>query len=143
VQLKRIYASLRDDMSTPAEWFEVGAANDAAAAASAQQASGSNLSTLIEKGRKSKSKGTAPAPAQAAQAIQGTQPAAPDGSLSPPPDHVTDDPMAMLALLAAGVESAPDRDEAALILDRGRSVLGEKSPEFASLTQVYRVRWGE
>jgi len=119
VQLKRIYASLRDDMSTPAEWFDVPKIDQPGAPAP-------KLDELIARGRSHKKKVSATPPAATA---------APTPEQSPAPL-----PVAKLSEFVEGVEKAPDAEEAGLIVDRGRSSLPPE--DYEKLQAIYRTKWG-
>lgn len=94
VSLKRIYASLRDDMSTPAEWFDMG-----------EPAGGAEATTAsLDKVRAATAAKKAPPPAQ---------PKAPPAQ-----------PSKTLAEYTEDVTNATSEETAALVLDEARSVLG-------------------
>jgi hypothetical protein len=130
--LRALYAAIRDGEAT---WRDVldakaaSAANDGTAPPPAPK-----LDELIQRGRKTKTKGAAaPSPPATGEASP-TPPA--EGSLPPPP------PAAKLHDYIAAVELATNKDDADLVLDRGRPPA--LSPEdYAALQLRHRVRWGE
>lgn len=119
VMLKRIYASLRDEVSTAAEWFDLGAD---ANAASANAPEGSSLNAVRQ--------------AAAAKKKGKSQPAAVDPSTgvvndTKQPDAGTAAPT--YAQLADAMNQAPDRDSADQVLDRGRDLPDEQREDLARL----------
>jgi hypothetical protein len=118
VGLKRIYASLRDEMSEPAEWFD--AAADVTAAAPAGAASAS----AVDKAKD----------ALKARTKAGTKGAGPHtGEIKPPVfDYVAE---------MTRVEQATDREILALMADEYRDL--PDSPEKDALLQAYRARDAE
>ena len=112
VSLKRIYASLRDDMSTPAEWFDMGEAPPPAEAAASLDA------------------------VRAAAAAKRGKPAATPAPATQPQRPATK----TLADYRTQVENATDGETAALALDAARDDLD--ATDYGLLTEFYRASWG-
>lgn len=115
VSLKRIYASLRDDMSTPAEWFDMGEASPPS-----PDATGS-----LDKVR-------AAAAAKKAGGKGGDA-----GASAPPPAAKT--ATKTLAQLKTEIDNATDAESAALVLDAARDELD--ATDHAALSEHYSQRW--
>lgn len=116
VQLKRIYASLRDGISTPDDWFELAPpANDDAT-------------------------GGGPPPTSAKEVISSRR-ARKSSIVAPPPPTASDGgpPRRTWQEYAAAMTAAPDSDTAALILDEARSVLNEVDMQM--LAGFYSEKW--
>jgi hypothetical protein len=128
VGMKRIYVSLRDEMSTVADWFEVSpeppasggidAVKEAAAAAAAAKAA--------------KKKGSVDPATGEITGAAGT-PAKADGKPTTSPKS--------LAQLKEKIDNAIDQDMAALILDGSRDDLD--ATDLAELGQHYHQRWSD
>lgn len=117
VSLKRIYASLRDDMSTPAEWFDMGAAQPSAEAGASLEA--------VKAATAAKKVGKAAA-AKVDQQTGEIKSAAPAKTLQ----QFKDD-----------IDNATDGDVATLALDEARDVLD--STDNAELAAHWRKQWGD
>jgi hypothetical protein len=121
VRLKRIYASLRDEMSEPAEWFDMGTAGvegeGAAAAGTGQKTSAADA---LAQRRASRQK--------AAKEVVDTV-----TSKEAVPEKTS-----LQAYLEA-LEKAPDADAAALIVDEARGTLNDD--EIHQLGQAYSTKW--
>ncbi len=126
VSLKRIYASLRDDMSTPAEWFEIAAEVPQSSALDAVKAA------AAAKKPATASKKAETAPADYPAAATKSAPAAKAAPSAPPAQSY--------AQLADAIQKATSADTAALILDEAREYLPED--QLADLAGVYRAKWG-
>jgi hypothetical protein len=124
VSLKKIFNSLRDGMSTPAEWFEMG---DDPAANVAGPAAGSR-SESAKQNLKAKRKNAAPKATAAADA-----PA--DGAASP------DERVLAFAEVADALNAATSADALATAADLIRSV--KDDAQRAELTQLYSTRAAE
>lgn len=112
VSLKRIYASLRDDMSTPSEWFDMGDATPPTEAAASLDAVRAAAATK-------KGKVTPNADPQTGEIKRGTK---------------------TLPAFIAAIDGAVDADVAALVLDQARDELD--STDNAALVEAWRVKWG-
>ena len=130
VSLKRVYASLRDDMSTVSDWFEVGleaaatstgleAVREAAAAKKAGKKSGARDAPPPASGNV----GAAPAIDQESGEIFASTQAPPAQSY---------------AQLADTILQSPTQDEAAIALDLARGLPGTQYDE---LRVVYLSKW--
>jgi len=121
VGLKRIYASLRDEMSEPGEWFEMGTAGvegeGAAAAGTGQKTSAADA---LAQRRASRQK--------AAKEVVDTV-----TSKEAVPEKTS-----LQAYLEA-LEKAPDADAAALIVDEARGTLNDD--ELHQLGEAYSGKW--
>ena len=120
VQLKRIYASLRDGISEPAQWFELaGAAEGGAVGGTGQRTSAADAVKARRAAKHQK--------AQDAAASVTAKPAAggPAGRT--------------LAKYVDAINSAADGEIAALVLDEARDFLSEA--EQATLGQAYSAKW--
>jgi hypothetical protein len=116
VGLKRIYRSLRDAMSTAADWFEP--EDRAAAVADATPASDAAPAPARRGRRKAAAENAAPPPSEADQA--------------PAPKT--------LDAYRAAIEGATDGETAGLVLDEARTA-GVDADALAVLTSAWRVRW--
>lgn len=116
VSLKRIYASLRDDMSVPADWFEVEADAEAAAA----QSGTAGLKAAL-KNRKPKAAAAAPAAAPAAPAEQ----AAPALTAN---DYI------------ARIDGAADPESAAAILAHAKNA-GLAAADLKLVAEAFDMAW--
>jgi hypothetical protein len=126
VHLQTIWQSIDDEMSTPAEWFEV-------AATSSSSTPATRLDELIEKSRKTRrSSKSATPPADAT---------APSPAVDPVPVQPPL-PVAKLHDFVAAVELATSRDDADVVLDRGRPP-ALSDDDYAKLVEAHRARWGE
>lgn len=128
VALKRIYASLRDDMSTPAEWFDI--------EPEAPKAEGLDA---VRTAAQAKGKKTPPAPTAVDPATGETSaPAAP-----PPVSSTAGDPQVHRAKTYAQrvdeIKGATDAETAALVLDEARSEL--PPDQAADLSKVFKTVW--
>lgn len=103
VQLKRIYASLRDEMSTPAEWFEIGESPPPAGATASLDA--------VRAATAAKKAGKAPPPA--------APPAGPGAKT--------------YAQLADEITKATDAETASLALDEARDLPEDQAAGLAKL----------
>ena len=112
VRLKRIYASLRDDMSTPGEWFEIAPAGEGEGTAPGQKTSASEA---LAARRATKQKAAA---AKATEKPADRKPAS--------------------AYIEA-VNAASDAEAAAIVLDEARSTLTEEEQQ--QVSQAYSARW--
>lgn len=127
VALKRIYASLRDGISAPADWFELAPEGEGAEAAGG--APPTSAKEAITKRRASRSKAA-------------NEPTAHEGEAQgpiPPPDGGPQ-PLTWWEY-ADAITKAPDSDAAVLILDEARSLLSEA--EHAELVKHYSSKWQE
>jgi len=111
VMLKRIYASLRDEMSVASEWFDMGEAP--------APSEGSTASLDAVRAAAAAKKGAKPPPAK--------------------PVAAAAQPTKTLADYKADVDNATDADTATLALDEARDVLD--STDNAELASHYRSRW--
>lgn len=118
VRLKRIYASLRDDMSTPGEWFELGQAGEGGEVGAGQKPASAAEAVAARRAAKKKA---------AEAAVAGAQ-KKPDG---PAPRS--------LAKYLEAIDQAADGEIASLVLDEARGVLAE--PELQQLGQAYSAKW--
>lgn len=122
VNLKRVYASLRDGISTASDWFEIDAQGEAGSAGGPPAESAKEV---IARKRASR-KGAAPAAAP---------PSAQEHEQAP-----ADAPVARtLEEYVAAVHMAPDSDAAVQILDEARGFLNDA--EHAQLGQAYSAKW--
>lgn len=115
VHLKRIFASLRDGMSEPSQWFAMSPV-DAEAGAGQGKTSAAEAITRRAYRRKQ-----APPPAAA------------------PPAAAMPTPGPPIVRYLAAIESAPDAEAAALILDQSRDTLSED--EQRTLGEAYSAKW--
>lgn len=126
VSLKRVYASLRDEMSQPADWFEIepepAAATGAAAVKSAVNARKASRKPDPETGEVA-------APA-----------AAPAAAASPAPAAAPAVVKKTYAQLADEIQKATSADTAALTLDEARDHL--PADQLTELGALYRTKWG-
>ena len=113
VSLKRIYASLRDDMSEPRDWFDMGEAP--------APSEGSTASLDAVRAAAAAKKGAKPPPAK--------------------PVAAAAQPTKTLADYKADVDNATDADVATLALDEARDVLD--STDNAELVEHWRKAWGQ
>jgi hypothetical protein len=114
VMLKRIYASLRDDMSKPEDWFEIQRGADKGASVTLEE-------VAARRGKAKKpAKSAAPDPA----------PGGPADASSERPTH-----SASYAQLADAINQAPDRDAADLVIDRSRHLPPEQRGELDQLLE--------
>ena len=113
VSLKRIYASLRDDMSEPRDWFDMGEAP--------APSEGSTASLDAVRAAAAAKKGAKPPPAK--------------------PVAAAAQPTKTLADYKADVDNATDADTATLALDEARDVLD--STDNAELVEHWRKAWGQ
>jgi hypothetical protein len=121
VRLKRIYASLRDDMSTPGEWFEMAPAGEGEGTPPPGQKTSAAEAVAARRAAKQK--------AAAEAAAAGAQAKAPATGPAP----------RTLAVYLAAIENSPDSDTAALVVDEARSVL--KPDEQQQVSQAYSTKW--
>ena len=119
VTLKRIYASLRDGISAPADWFELAAEGQGTESVGGPPPTAAR--DVLAKRRASRGK-----------------PAANEATGPPPTAEGAPTPRTWQQY-AAAIEAAPDSDAAVLILDEARSVVSDE--EHAQLGHVYSARW--
>jgi hypothetical protein len=112
MRLKRIYASLRDDMSTPGEWFDI------APAAEGDAPETSAAATLAAR-RKERQQAAA----------KTTEKAAPKA----------DDRRPVESYIEA-LNNATSQETAALVLDEARGVLTDD--EYGVLCDAFKTKWG-
>jgi hypothetical protein len=120
VQLKRIFASLRDGISTPGDWFELtppGEGSDAAGSS----APPTSAKEVIGKRRASRTRTAVEPPANDAGEIDGTPV-----------------PLSLAQYLVA-MAGTTDSDGALLVLDAARSAL--EPDELAQLSAAYSEKW--
>jgi hypothetical protein len=121
VRLKRIYASLRDEMSEPGEWFEMG----------------------TPAGTEGEGGTTPPAQKTSAADALAQRRAARQKTAKDTVDKVTTKEAApvqsTLQQYLAAMEKAPDADAAGLVVDEARSTLNED--ELHQLGQAYSTKW--
>lgn len=127
VSLKRIYASLRDEMSTPADWFEI-EPEPAMATGAAAVKSAANARKAARKGADPET-GEVAAPA-AAPAASAPAPAAAAPVAAPKKTY---------AQLADEIQKATSADTAALTLDEARDHLPPE--QLTELGALYRTKW--
>lgn len=152
VCLKRIYASLRDGMSDPQDWFEI--------APDAPKAEGLEAVRAAAAEKRAKKEGGGNAAPAAAAAATGAdpetgevqEPAAPPPAPAPakgrakPPATPPKDPSAPsllekpLADLLADLDKCADADQASLVLDAARHLI---EPEYGQLVEAYRAKFGD
>ena len=111
VSLKRIYASLRDDMSTAKDWFDI--------EAEALSSGGLEAVKAAAAAKKAPVKRSTPTP-------------------NPETGEIAPSPMT-LAKLKEQIDNATDAETAALVLDQARDVL--TPTEFEDLGVTYRMAW--
>jgi len=123
VMLKRIYASLRDDMSKPEDWFEIERGTDKGASVTLEE-------VAARRGKAKKpAKGAAPDPVTGEVAPPAAAPA-------PAPAASTGEPKPpTYAQLAEAINQAPDRDAADLVIDRARHLPPEQRNELDQLLE--------
>lgn len=122
VQLKRIYASLRDEMSTAAEWFAVEAEAPVASGIEAVKTAAAARKSAAKKGAADPETGEITgAPAKAADKPAGTA--------------------KTLAQFKTAIDNSLDQDMAALALDSARNELD--ATDLESLGAHFRARWEE
>jgi hypothetical protein len=121
VRLKRIYASLRDDMSTPGEWFEMGGTASEGGEGGAPPAQKTSAADAVAQRRAARQK----AAKDAADKASVTKDDAP--------------PKRGLQQYLEAVDKAPDPDAAALVVDEARGSLNED--DLQQLGQAYSGKW--
>jgi hypothetical protein len=150
VLLKRIYVSLRDDMSVPGDWFDM----------EPEPQKGDQVTAESLKSRAAKKAAKATAQTAEAQTAAAQNDAGPTisgniirdvGPGGVGIDYKTVEPSrsdeqkraTLLAWFRDQVEKANNRDAADLIMDqaRGDPLIGE--PELTALSLVYRTKWSE
>jgi hypothetical protein len=141
IGLKRIYRSIVDEMSVPADWFTMpaeGAAPARGPASASQAASQARAAAAERRARRAEAK-------TSKEQVEG-RPAenpAPAGS-SPPPDDGTPGQAAPSTAdfdrIANAIARAKDADAAALELDAARA-LGFSDEQMAGLAATYSERW--
>jgi hypothetical protein len=119
VTLKKIYASLRDEMSKPSEWFDIPDESQPAG------------DPAVPKGRKTTSVSDIKNKAAAAKPKVDLE----TGEI------IGVDPSALGEYLSA-IDIASSADSAALTLDEARSVFGADSAQMKQLSEKYRAKWG-
>jgi hypothetical protein len=137
VALKRIYVSLRDEMSTPADWFEIEAEQAAApsgldAVKAAAKAAGSGKAAPAARTAR---KGIDPQTGEVAPPAAAAPAAAKTGSDEPAV------PAKSYAAYADSVLQATDAETAALELDVARGAL--PAEQYDELCAVFRNRWND
>lgn len=125
VSLKRVYASLRDDMSVPKDWFEF--AEGAADAPPTGTANALKAAATAKRG-----KGGVAAP-----------PPGPDSAAKPVPADVKAKdagapPVRTYAQLVEAIQKAKDRDAAALEIDAARHL---PKDQYDDLVTVFNKQW--
>jgi hypothetical protein len=131
VQLKRIYVSLRDEMSEPGDWFDI--EPDAAPAAGLEAVRKATAEKRASKGPKGS--GGAQASATGDSAAGG--PASPAGAT----DAATGQVFETLDAVKAKIDKASDGEIAALVLDEARDMLATDD-EKAAAVAYYKAKWG-
>lgn len=127
VGLKRVYASLRDDMSVPKDWFEF-------AEGSADTPSAGTANALKAAATTKRSKGTPAAPASGhGDAAKAAQVDAKEKDAGAPPVRT-------YAQLVDAIQKAKDRDAAALELDTARHL---PKDQYDDLVNVFNKHWSE
>lgn len=149
VGLRRIYASLSDDMSKPAEWFE------GVESAEPREAAAAAVTAAVKAATPAKPKATpaatptskpspTPEPAGATQtppdelfpsAAQENAPAADSGRSAPVPSAWD------LGRYAQAIQKSTDRDAAAVYLDEARTSLS--TADYDALVETYRGKFPE
>lgn len=114
VSLKRIYASLRDDMSTPSEWFDMG-----------DPPVGPETTASLDRVRAATSTAAKKPAASGAPATKAS--ATPAPAAAPLPTWI------------ARVEGASDKAIAELVLDDARGVLSDQ--DYKALCDAYSAKW--
>jgi hypothetical protein len=126
VRLKRIYASLRDEMSVPAEWFEMAPAGEADDDGVIKPASKPASAAEAVAARRAARQKTAQAAADKA-ATKGA------GTEGGGPGKRT------LQQYLDAVYDAPDSDAAAMVVDEARGLLSDD--EHRQLGEAYSTKW--
>jgi hypothetical protein len=143
VTLKRIYASLRDAMSEPSDWFEI-------EPEAAQSAGLEALRAAAQKRREEKAKGNgngggagpgdAPSGAAAGAApaaeAAANEPGAPAAGPAPAPKKAT---AAVMSALQKSIYGAANKAAAASVLEGAKAVVLPE--QLATLAAVYDKRW--
>lgn len=112
ISLRRIYASLRDDMSQPPEWFDMNDETHSGAASPATEPSTQRARTAARK-------------------------AAPQDQSPPPAEDAQ--PSLSYAGFVDQLQNATSEESAALVLDEARGVLNDEMAN--ELAAVYQRRW--
>lgn len=128
VQLRRIWASLRDGVGTPADYFREVASTAATPAAAPTDEPVTGTARAREAVRAKRKPASEPPPPAAPP---------PEGEVDQPVD---DRPAVSLSTLRAAITAAPSRDDALVALDRARELSAE---EQEALRIVFEQRFGE
>jgi hypothetical protein len=142
VGLKRIYASLRDQMSEPAEWFEMGAPEEAAGENGATPAaSGSRTGNIKDRLKAAAAKKTAAPPAPKPEPKGKPAGKSEAGKSASKASAKTDTPVATFAEVADRLNVATSADAVNVAADLIRHVADED--QRVELEELYRARMAE
>ncbi len=135
VQLKRIYASLRDGISEPGQWFELAAStvdeDGVIHTPPGQKASAAQAVAARRAARLKTARATAEKAAETKPEVATTEAATEPKDAGPG--------QRTLQQYLDAVAQSPDSDAAAIVLDEARSVLGEE--ELRQLSAAYTAKW--
>jgi hypothetical protein len=135
VGLKRVYASLRDDMSAPKDWFEVAEGEQIPAGTA-------NALKAAATGKRSKVAAAAASPAAGAAGPVGAAEAEGAGTTTAPAKQNARPAAAAAqrtyAMVADAIQKAKDRDGAALELDTARNLPAD---QYDDLVTLFNKHW--
>lgn len=135
VSLKRVYASLRDDMSAPQDWFDIPPAE-----VKSERLEAVRNAAKTKKAGKAGKPGASAAPPPSAEPTQTARPGAAANEEQPGATGggLFDD--AQYAKFAEQIKTAADGEVAALVLDEARGVLSPETHE--QLSMFWKQAWG-
>lgn len=143
VGLKRIYASLRDDMSKPGEWFEGFEKDEPRESAAAAVTAAVKAAPAKPKPARSVRPDDTPEPSGASQVLPDElfPSAAPASAPAADPGPSSTLPGWDLGRYKQAIQKSVDRDTAAVYLDEARSSL--TSSEYDALVETYRGKFSD